>query len=102
MESLQELKAGLKDVVEQTMKYTLLELSVNDIPAVCNLVAELVKAGVGGPGEVREGLAATIADLEELVVDCPKAPKYLRDAVSTLSSLEAIEDSPSLLLLLPS
>ena len=102
VETAQAGKLPLVDVVEQGLKYTLLELSEKDLRPVCELLGALVDSGQGTAGEVTEGLERVTADLEELQVDCPKAPRYLREALTVLQELHAAEASSVLLAKLPS
>lgn len=102
METAQAGKLPLADVTEQGLKYTLLELSEKDLRPVCELLGALVVSGQGTPEEVTEGLERVTADLEELQVDCPKAPRYLREALTVLQELHAAEASSVLLAKLPS
>jgi len=97
LEAAKEGKLPLRDVTEQALKYTLLELSEKDLRPVCELLGALVTSGQGTVSEVTEGLERVTADLEELTVDCPKAPRYLRDAVTVLEELHAAEATPGLL-----
>lgn len=89
VEEARDGKLPLQEVTEHGLKYTLMELGEKDLQLVCELIAALVTSGHGTTQDVRTGLDHINSELDELRMDCPKAPEYLQSVQTFLSTLPA-------------